>query len=123
MGEDLVELAADRAFAGRVSLAFDVSGILKEREDAFFAIFGKGVQVEEFVIGGSGVDFEITSMDDDTEWAVDGERDAIDETVRDLDGMNCESSKLDAFVGTHLTKIGVVEQTVFIEFVFDVRKG
>ena len=86
MGENFVELAADGALAGRVSLALDVGGILKEREDAFFAVFGEGVQIEKLVVGGSGIDFEIAGVNDYAERRVDGERDAIDQAVRDRMG-------------------------------------
>ena len=64
MGEDFVELAADGAFAGGVSLALDVGGVLKEREDAFLAVFGKGVEIEEFVVRGRGVDLEVPGVND-----------------------------------------------------------
>ena len=123
VGENFVELAADGAFAGRVSLALDVGGILKQREHAFFAVFGEGVQVEELVVGGRGIDFEIAGVDDDAERRVDGERDAIDQAVRDVDGMDGEGAGLEALVGAHLAEVGVVEQSVLFEFVFDVGEG
>ena len=120
VGENFVELAADGALAGRVSLALDVGGILKQRQHAVLAVFGEGVQVEEFVVGGRGIDFEIAGVNDDAERRVDGERDAIDQAVRDLNGMNGEGSGLEALVGAHFAQVGVVEQAVLVEFVFDV---
>ena len=93
VGEDFIELAADGALAGGVSLALDVGGILKQREHALFAVFGEGVQVEEFVVGGRGVDFEIAGMDDDAERSVDGERHAIDQAMRYPDGMDGEDCR------------------------------
>ena len=90
MGEDFVELAADGALAGRVSFALDVGGILKQGQHALFAVLGEGVQIEKPVVGGGGIDFEIAGMNDDAERSVNGERDAIDQAVRDLDGMDGE---------------------------------
>ncbi len=78
------------------------------------------MQVEELVVGGRGIDFEIAGVNDDAERAVNGERDAIDQAVRDLDGMDGERSELEALVGAHLAQLGVVEQAVLVEFVFDV---
>ena len=123
MGEDFVELAADGALAGRVALTLDVGGILEEGEYAGFAVFGEGVQVEEMMVGGRGVDFEIAGVDDDSEWRVNGKGDAIDQAVRDADGMNGEDSGFEALVGAHLAEVGVVEQAMLVELVFDVGQG
>jgi len=122
VGENLVELAADGALAGRVSLALDVGGILKQRQDAVFAVFGEGVQIEELVVGGRGVHFEIAGVDDYAERGVDGERDAIDQTVGHADGVDGEDSGLEALVGTHFAQVGVIEQSVLVEFVFHVSE-
>src|SRR5215475_5982818 len=116
MREYLVEFAADSAFAGRVSLALNIGGILKEREHAFFAVFGEGVQVEELVVGGSGIDLEVAGVDDYAYRAMNGEGDAIDQAVRDLDRVNRKSSELDALVGAHLANVGVIEQAMLVEF-------
>ena len=120
VGEDFVELAANSALAGRVSLALDVGGILKQGEDAVLAVFGEGVQVEKFVVGGSGIDLEIAGVDDDAERSVDGERYAVDQAVGDLNRMDGEDAGLEALVGAHFAQVGVVEQAVLVQFVFDV---
>src|SRR5579872_1281289 len=109
VGEDLVELAANGALTGRISLALDVGGILKQRQHALFAVFGEGVEIEKFVVGGGGIDFEIAGVNDDTERCVDGERNAINQAVRDLNRMDGEGSGFEALVGPHLTQVGVVE--------------
>ena len=88
MGENFVELAPDGALAGRVSLALDVGGILKQGEHALFAVLGEGVQIEKPVIGGRGIDFEIARMDHDPQRCMNRERNAIDQTVRDLNRMD-----------------------------------
>ncbi len=51
---------------------------------------------------------------------VDRERDAIDQTVRHPDRMDRECAELEALVGAHLTQVGIVEQSVFVELVFDI---
>ena len=78
------------------------------------------MQVEKFVVGGRGIDFEIAGVNDDAERRVDREGNAIDQAVRDLDRMDGERSGLEALVGAHFAKVGVVEQAVLVEFVFDV---
>ncbi len=120
VGENFVELAANRALAGRVAFALDVGGILKQRQHAVLAVLGEGVQVEKFVVGGRGIDFEIAGVNDDAERRVNGERHAIDQAVRDVNGMNGEDSGLEPLVGAHFAQVGVVEQAVLVEFVFDV---
>ena len=54
---------------------------------------------------------------------MNGERNAIDQAVRHLDWMDGERAQLDAFVRAHLAEVGVVEQAVLVEFVFDVGEG
>jgi len=120
MRKDFVELAPDGTFAGRVSLALDVGGILKQREHAFLAVLGEGVQIEKLVVGWRGIDFEVASMNDDAQGAVNGERYAVDQAVRDPNRMDCERAQLDALIGAHFAQIGVVEQAVLVELVFDV---
>ena len=120
VGEDFVELAAHGALAGRVSLALDVGGILKQRQHALFAVFGKGVQIEELVVSGSGIDFEIAGMNDDAQRSVNGQRDAIHQAVGDPNGMDGERANLEAFAGTHFVQVGIVEQAVLVELVFHV---
>ena len=122
-GENFVKLAADRALAGRVSFALDVGGILQQRQHAFFAVFGEGVQVEKFVVGGRGIDFEIAGVDDHAQRRVNGQRNAIHQAVRDLNGMDGERPDLEALAGADLTQVGVVEQAMLVEFVFDVGQG
>ena len=78
------------------------------------------MQVEKFVVGGSGIDFEVAGVNDDAERRVDGEGHAIDQAVGHVDGVDGEDSSLEALVGAHLAEVGVVEQAVLVEFVFDV---
>ena len=67
--EDLFQARADGAFAFGVAGAVDVGGIGEQQQDAALAVVGEGVQVEELVVGGGGVDFEIAGVDDDAERA------------------------------------------------------
>ena len=78
--EDLVELAAHGAFAGRVAGALDVGGILEQRQHAFFAVLGEGMQVEEAIVGRSRVDLEIARMNNDAERRMDRQCNAINQS-------------------------------------------
>src|SRR5581483_8543082 len=119
-GKNFVELAAYGALAGRVPGALDVGGILKEREDAFFAVLGETVQVEEAIVRGSGINFEIAGMNDDPERSVNGQRDAIYQAVGYRNGMNGEGAKAEALTSPNFVQVGIVEEFVFFELVFDV---
>ena len=121
--KDFFKLAMHRAFAGRVALALDVGRILQERQHAFFAVLGKAVQIEQAVVGGRGIDLEIAGMQHHAERRVDGERHAIDQAVRHLQGMNRERADLEALSGTDLAQVGVVEKLVLVELIFDVGQG
>src|SRR5208282_6737271 len=93
--EDFVELPAHRTLAGRVALALDVGGVLKQRQYPGFAVLGEGVQIEKFVVGRRWIDFEIAGVNDDSQRRVNGERHAIDQAMRHANGMNREDSSLE----------------------------
>ena len=120
MRENLVKLAPHGALARRVTLALDVGRILKQRQHALFAVFGEGVQIEQMIVGGRGIDFEVAGVNDHAQRSVNCERDTIHQAVRHPNGMNGERSDFEALAGTNLAQVGVVEQSVLVEFVFDI---
>ena len=121
--EDLVEARADGALGRRVAGAVDVGGVLQQAEDALLAEFGEGVEVEGLAVRRGEVDLEVAGVDDDADGRVDGERDAIDQRVRDADGHDGERPEREAAAGKHLDQLGVVEQAVLFELAFDVARG
>src|SRR5208337_3586659 len=84
------------------------------------AVLGETVEVEEAVVGGRCVNFEVARMQHDAERRLNGERHTIDQAVRYLQRMNGEGSNLEAFSGTNFAEVGVVEELVFVELIFDV---
>ena len=50
MGKHFVEFPADGALTGGVAFAFDVGGILKQREHTGFAVLREGVQIEQAIV-------------------------------------------------------------------------
>src|ERR1035441_8130466 len=80
----LFKLAADRALAGCVALPLDIGGILQQKQHTFFAVLGETVQVEEAVVGGCWVDFEVAGMQHNAEGRGGGERDANDPALAGL---------------------------------------
>ena len=120
MRKNFVKLAAHGALAGRVAFALNVGGILKQRQHALFAVFGKRVQIEQMIVGGRGIDFEVASVNDYAERSVNREGDAIHQAVRHANGMNREHAGLEALAGAHLAQVGVFEQAVLVEFVFHI---
>ena len=121
-GENLLELRADGALARRVALALDVGGILKQRQHAFLAVFGKGVQIEEPVVGGRGIDLEVARMNQRAQRRVNGQRHAIHQAVRHLDGIDGERPNLEALAGLDLVELGVVKQAVLFQLALDVSQ-
>ena len=118
--ENFVKLPAHGALAGRVSLALNVSRILKQREHALFAVFGEGVQIEQMIVGWGGIDLEIAGVNDHAERSVNRQRDTIHQAMRYANGMNREHSGLEALAGANLAQVGIVEQAVLVKLVLDV---
>src|SRR5262249_35270143 len=61
-GENLIKLGSHSTFAGRVSAALDIGGILKEGEHPLFPVFGELVQVKKLAVSGSGIHFEVAGV-------------------------------------------------------------
>ena len=120
--KNFFEFGADGAFAGRISATLDVGGILKEREHAFFTVFGKSVKVKKLIISWCGVDFKISGVDDNADGRMNGQRDAIDDAVRHPYRIDGEGTDAEAFGRLDLNEISVIEEPVFFQFVFDKSK-
>src|SRR5258706_15456836 len=54
---------------------------------------------------------------------MNGERDTIHQAVRDLNRVNGKRSDLEALAGTHFAQVGVVQELMFVQFVFDIGQG
>ena len=122
-GENLVKLAPHRPLARGVSLALDVGRVLEQSEHAFFAVFGKGVEIEQPVVGRGGIDLEIPGVNDDAERGLYRQSHAIDQAVRDLDGVDGEGPDLEALPGDNFMEAGGVEQPVLLELVLHIGEG
>ncbi len=67
VSKDFFELGTYGALAGGEAGALHVSRILQQGQHALLAVFGKGVQVEEFIVSRCGIDFEVAGVDDDAQ--------------------------------------------------------
>ena len=94
--ENFIKFAPHRTLARRVTFALNVSRILKQRQDALFSILREGVQIKQMVVGGRGIDFEVSRVNDDAERGGDGKRHATDDGVSDADELNFEGAEFDA---------------------------
>ena len=72
--EQLFEPRPDRALALGVAGPVDVGRIRHQQQHAALAVIGERVQIEQFVVGGRRVHFEIAGVDDDAERGRDGQR-------------------------------------------------
>ena len=82
-----------------VAGAVGIGGIGEQQQDAALAVVGQGVQVEQLVIGGRGIDLEIAGVDDDAERRGDGQRHGAHDRVRDVDELDLERADLDDLLG------------------------
>ena len=122
-GEDFLEARAHRAFARRVAAALDVGRILEQRQHAFLAVLGEGVQIEEPVVGGRRIDLEVAGMNQDAQRRMDRQRHAVHQAVRHLDGIDGERADLEALARPDLVEHGVVEQAVLFQLALDIGQG
>ena len=121
-GEDFLEARTNRAFARRVALALHVGRILKQRQHAFLAVLGKGVQVEEAIVGRRRIDLEVAGMNQNAQRRVDRQRHAIHQAVRHVDGIDGERPDLEALARLDLVEHGIVEQAVLFQLAFHISQ-
>src|SRR5437868_6617058 len=80
------------------------------------------MKIEKAIVGGSGINFEITSVNQHAQGSLNGERNAIHQTMRDLNGVNSEGANAIALAAFDGVKLRLLEQAVLFEFVFDISK-
>src|ERR1700724_3110881 len=115
-GKDFVEPAAYGAFAGGVSPALNIGGVLKQGQHAaFFAIFRKGMQVKQAVISRRGVYLEVASMDDYTDGGMNGQGNAVHQAVRHLNGIDGKRTQVKAASSPDLTQVGAVQKLMLLQ--------
>ena len=81
------------------------------------------MQVEGLVIEGGEIDFEVAGMDDDADRRVDGEGYAINQRMRDADGLDGEGAEGEFFFRRDLDERDFVEELMLFELAFDIGQG
>jgi hypothetical protein len=121
--EDVIEARNDGLFARGEAGTINVGGVLQQDENALLAEVGEGLQVEGVSVGRGEIDLEVAGVDDDAYRSVYGERDAVDQRVRDADRHDREDAEVETTAGEDLDEFGVVEQAVLVELALDVGEG
>src|SRR5450631_812987 len=85
-GKNFAKFGANGAFTWRITAALDVGRILQQREHTFFSVLGESVKIEQAIVGGGGVNFEVAGMNHDSERSMNRQRNTIHQAVRDLMG-------------------------------------
>ena len=113
--EDFFQARPHRAFAFGVAGPVDVGRIRHQQQHAALAVIGEGVQIEQLVVGGRGVHFEIAGVNDDAQRRGDGQRHRADDGVRDVDELDGERAELDPRAGLDLVQLGIVQHAVLFQ--------
>ncbi len=87
---EFLDARTDVSLRRRVAGALDVGAVAEQREHAFRAVAGEGVQVKRLAVNRSRVHLEIAGVNDDSDRSADGERDAVNRAVRDADEFDLE---------------------------------
>ena len=109
--EDVFQARPHGAFAFRIARAVDVGGIRHQQQYAALAVFGQRVQIEQLVVGGRGVHFEIAGVNDDAQRRGDGQRHGADDGVRDVDELDRERPDLHFRARLDPVQFRLVQQT------------
>ena len=68
------------------------------------------MQVEGLVVERREIDLEVAGVDDDADRSVDGERNAVDQRMRDADRLDGEGADGEFLLRRDLDQLGFVEQ-------------
>src|SRR5215470_16340094 len=102
--------------------ALHVCGIAEERQDAFLAVFRKGVQIERATIHRRLIDLEIPGVHNHAERRANGECHAVHGAVRYRNKLDLVGTDLDKTAGKDFAQRGGVEQSCFVEALLDQRQ-
>src|SRR6185312_2549026 len=80
------------------------------------------MQVEEFIVGGRGIDLEIAGMNDHSERRRDGQRDGAHNRVSNMNELDLERSKRDTIAGLNGVQIRLVQKFVLFQTPLDQRE-
>ncbi len=108
----------DCALALGIARSINIGRIGHQQQYAALAVFGEGVEIEQFVVGWGGIDFEIAGVDHDAERRGDRQRHTTDDRVRYSNELDFEGPELDAVAGLDDVELNVVEHLVLVEAAF-----
>ncbi len=91
--EQVLQPRPHRPFAFCIPGTVHVGRIRQQQQHPALAIFGQRVQIEQFIVGGRGIDFEIPGVDDDPERSGDGQRHRAHDGMRDVDELDGERTQ------------------------------
>src|ERR1022692_627133 len=113
--EDVFHARLDGALGFGVARPVGIGRVGKEQQDAPLAVVGQGVQVEELVVGGGGIDLEIAGVDDDSQRRGDGQRDGADDGVRYMDKLDLEWTYRQYLLRLDWIQLGFFFKLVFFQ--------
>src|ERR1039458_1341558 len=113
--EDVFHARLDGALGFGVARPVGIGRVGKEEEDAPLTVVGQGVQVEELVVGGGGIDLEIAGVDDDSQRRGDGQRDGAHDGVRDMDKLDLEWTYRQYLLRLDRIQLGFFFKLVFFQ--------
>ena len=113
--EQVLQSRPHRAFAFGVAGTIDVGRIRQQQQHAALAVLGQRVQVEQQVVGGRRIDFEIAGMDDHAERRSDGQRHAAHERMGDVDELDRERPQLQPVAGLDGVELDVIDHAMLFQ--------
>ena len=113
--ENLFHARADGALALGEAGAVGVGGIGEQQQDAALAVVGEGVEIEQLVIGGSGVDLEIAGVNDHSERRGNGQGHGAHDGVRHVDELDFEGADVEDLFGLDGDEAGLLLEVVLFQ--------
>src|SRR5579885_331455 len=88
--KNLLQPLVNSALGGRVAGALRVCAVGKQRQNAALAVLGERVEIEQFVVRGRRIHFEVSGVQNHTQRRCDRQHGRTDDAMRDVDELDVE---------------------------------
>ncbi len=121
--ENLFHARADGALTLGEAGAVGVGGIGEQQQDAALAVVGERVEIEQLVIGGSGIDLEIAGVNHHTEGRGNSQGHGAHDGVRHSDELDLEGADVQDLLGLDVDEARLLFEVVLFQAAVDQGQG
>ena len=121
--KDLFQIGSHLPFGRRIAGTLHIRRVGEEQEHAFFTVGGEPLKIEHLAFHGRIVDLEIARVDHGSDGSLNGQCQAVHQTVGDANAFQLKRRQFPQLAGGDLANIGSVFEVVLPKFVVQQSEG